>query len=71
MINLRFVVVLMRNNKKWAKSDLKLAETHEQKGCHMKTIEQLKIFSAKDVSYNFTKSYQVSAASANYSRSSR
>ena len=45
--------------------------THEQRGCHVKTIEQLKFFSPKDVSYNFTKSYQVSAASANYSRSSR
>ena len=44
----------------------------EQKGYHVKTIEQLKVFfSLKDVSYNFTKSHQVSAASVDYSRSSR
>ena len=38
----------------------------------MKTVEQLKfVFAPKDVSYNLTKSHHVSAASANYSRSSR
>ena len=54
------------------KNDLKLPSTHEQKGYHVKTIEQLKTFSSpKDVSYNLTESHQVSAASVDYSRSSR
>ena len=56
---------LSKMGKKWPWS-----RTHEQKGCHVKTIEQL-IFPPKDFQYNLTKSHQVSAASANYSRGSR
>ena len=67
---LRFLAVLTgKNHQKWAKSDLTLAKrnTHEQKGCHGKTIEQLKIiFSPKDVPFNLTKSHQVSVASVDY-----
>ena len=58
--------------RKWAKSDLKLADDSWTKGLpheNNRTIENY--FSSKDVSDNFTKSYQFSAASANYSRSSR
>ena len=69
---MRFLVVLTKTIKNAQKVTYNLPSIHEQKGCHVKTIEQLKIlFSLKDVSYNLTKSHQVSVASANYSSSSR
>ena len=41
---------------------------HKQKGCYVKTIEQMKsTFSPKDASYNLTKNHHVSVASVDYS----
>ena len=54
--NLRFLAVLKKIIKNGQKVTLNWRSTHERKGYHVKTIEQLKIlFSPKDVSYNLTK----------------
>ena len=46
--------------------------THEQKGCHVKTREQMKIiFPPKDVSYDLTESHRVSVVSVDYSSCSK
>ena len=62
---MRFLVVLTKNNQNGQKKrrpKIGRVLTHEQKGCHVKTIEQLKIlFSPKDVSYNLAKIRQVPA----------
>ena len=56
---------------KMGKKSPKIGRALMKKGLSHENNRMIEFFSSKDVSYNFTKSHQVSVASVDYSRSSR